>query len=140
MNTQLFTFIFMWISSLAIMMSPVLVEKTSDESKPWIVSALILVLIPVTLNLLARGGYRRLDLSKFGVDHKFIVLACGIAYAIASIFISSMGKVKQDLRSFGKDIRSTGKSLALLIPAFIGGLIGANIFNDGARYVYRVTY
>jgi len=122
------------------MMSPVLAEKTSDESKPWIVSALILVLIPVTLNLLARGGYGRLNLSKFGVDHKFIVLACGIAYAIASIFISSMGKVKQDLRSFGKDIRSTGKSLALLIPAFIGGLIGANIFNEGARYVYRVSY
>src|SRR5210317_1487852 len=136
MNTQLFTFIFMWISSLVIMLSPVLAEKTSDESKPWIVSALILVLIPVTLNLLARGGYGRLNLSKFGVDHKFIVLACGIA----SIFISSMGKVKQDLRSFGKDIRSTGKSLALLIPAFIGGLIGANIFNEGARYVYRVSY
>src|SRR6056300_409230 len=92
------------------------------------------------VELARQRWFRRFDLSKFGVDHKFIVLACGIAYAIASIFISSMGKVKQDLRSFGKDIRSTGKSLALLIPAFIGGLIGANIFNEGARYVYRVSY
>lgn len=140
MNRQLFVFIFMWLASLLIMLSPVLVDKASNETKPWIVSALILVLMPITLNLIARGGYKRLKLDNLGVDHKFIVLACGIAYAFASIFISTIGDVKKDLRMFGKDINSTGKSLALLIAAFIIGLIGANIFNEGARYVYRIRY
>jgi hypothetical protein len=140
MNRQLFVFIFMWIASLFMMLSPVLADKASNETKPWIIAALILVLIPITLNLIARGGYGRIKLTNLGVDHKFIVLACGIAYAIASIFISSIGEVKQNLRMFGKDISSTGKSLALLITAFIGGLIGANIFNEGARYVYRIRY
>jgi hypothetical protein len=140
MNIQLFTFIFMWIASLMIMLSPVLVDKVNDEAKPWVVSALILVLIPFTLNLIARGGYKFIKLGNFGVDHKFIFLACGIAYAIASIFISSWGKVKQDLRAFGKDIKSTGMSLALLVPAFVGGLVFANVFNDGSRYIFRVSY
>lgn len=141
MNKQLFIFIFMWIASLMIMLSPVLVDKVNDEAKPWVVSALILVLIPLTLNLIARGGYKRIiRLGDFGVDHKFIFLACGIAYAIASIFISSMGEVKQELRAFGRDIKSTGKSLALLVPAFVGGLVIANIFVDGGRYIFRVSY
>jgi hypothetical protein len=30
--------------------------------------------------------------------------------------------------------------LALLIPAFIVGLVGANIFNGGSRYIYRLMY
>jgi hypothetical protein len=140
MNIQLFTFIFMWIASLVIMLSPVLIDKVNDKAKPWVVSALILVLIPFTLNLIARGGYRFIKLGNFGVDHKFIFLACGIAYAIASIFISSLGKVKQNLRAFGKDINSTGESLALLVPAFIVGLFLANVFNDGSRYIFRVSY
>ena len=129
----------MWLSALMTMLSPVLADKASDETKPWIVSALILILIPFTLNLIARGGYKRLvRLGDFGTDHKYIVLACLISYAIASIFISSVGEVKQQLREFGRDIRSTGNSLALLIPAFIGGLIIANLFVDDGRYIFRV--
>ena len=140
MNRSLFIFILMWLSALMIMLSPVLADKASDETKPWIVSALILILIPFTLNLIARGGYKRLvRLGDFGTDHKYILLACAISYAIASIFISSVGEVKQQLRKFGKDIRSTGKSLALLIPAFIGGLTIANLFVDDGRYIFRVV-
>ena len=139
MNRSLFIFILMWLSALMTMLSPVLADKASDETKPWIVSALILILIPFTLNLIARGGYKRLvRLGDFGTDHKYIVLACLISYAIASIFISSVGEVKQQLREFGRDIRSTGNSLALLIPAFIGGLIIANLFVDDGRYIFRV--
>ena len=130
----------MWLSAITIMLSPVLVDRTSDKAKPWVVSALILILIPFTLNLIARGGYKQsLRLGDFGTDHKYMLLACLISYAIASIFISSMGEVKQELRAFGKDIKSTGTSLALLIPAFIGGLIIANIFVDDGRYIYRVV-
>lgn len=130
----------MWLSVLMIMLSPVLADEASDEAKPWIVSALVLILIPFTLNLIARGGYKRLvRLGDFGTDHKYILLACAISYAIASIFISSVGEVKQQLRKFGKDIRSTGKSLALLIPAFIGGLTIANLFVDDGRYIFRVV-
>ncbi|MAF46458.1 MAG: hypothetical protein CL407_11115 [Acidimicrobiaceae bacterium] len=140
MNRSLFIFILMWLSALMIMLSPVLADEASDEAKPWIVSALVLILIPFTLNLIARGGYKRLvRLGDFGTDHKYILLACAISYAIASIFISSVGEVKQQLRKFGKDIRSTGKSLALLIPAFIGGLTIANLFVDDGRYIFRVV-
>lgn len=130
----------MWIASLMIMLSPVLADKVSDEAKPWVISMFILILIPFTLNLIARGGYKRLvRLGDFGTDHKYILLACAISYAIASIFISSIGEVKQELRAFGKDIRSTGMSLALLIPTFVCGLVIANIFVDDGRYIYRVT-
>ena len=140
MNRALFIFILMWIASLMIMLSPVLADKVSDEAKPWVISMFILILIPFTLNLIARGGYKRLvRLGDFGTDHKYILLACAISYAIASIFISSIGEVKQELRAFGKDIRSTGMSLALLIPTFVCGLVIANIFVDGGRYIYRVT-
>jgi len=141
MNRSLFTFLFMWIAVIVIMMSPVLTEKTNERQKPWITSALILGLIPLTLNLIARGGYARyIKLNNLGVDHKFMFLACGIAYAFASIFIVSIPKVRKDMNSFGKDINSTGNSLALLIPAFIVGLVGANIFNGGSRYIYRLMY
>ena len=142
MKRDIFIFVFMWLVAITIMLSPTLTEKADDASKPWINAALVLVAIPFTLNLIARRGYRQyIRLDDFGVDHRFMFLACGIAYAIASIFISSMGKVKTNVRSFGKDINSTGKSLALLIPAFIAGLVGANIFNEGARYIYRIrTY
>lgn len=141
MKRDLFVFLFMWLATIMIMLSPNLTEKANDSAKPWINAALVLVVIPLTLNLIARGGYKQyIRLGDFGVDHRFMILACGIAYAIASIFISSIGKVKTELRSFGKDINSTGKSLALLIPAFIAGLVGANIFNEGARYIYRIRY
>lgn len=140
MNRALFIFILMWIASLMIMLSPVLADKVSDEAKPWVISMFVLILIPFTLNLIARGGYKRLvRLGDFGTDHKYILLACAISYAIASIFISSIGEVKQELRAFGKDIRSTGMSLALLIPTFVCGLVIANIFVDDGRYIYRVT-
>jgi len=140
MNRSLFIFIFMWLSTLMIMLSPVLADKTSDEAKPWIISALILIVIPFTLNLIARGGYKQLvRLGDFGADHKYIILACLISYAIASIFISSIGEVKQPLRDFGKDIRNTGKSLGFLIAMFTGGLVIANLFVDDGRYIYRVT-
>jgi len=140
MIKQFFIFIMMWLSAITIMLSPVLVDKTSDKAKPWVVSALILILIPFTLNVIARGGLKSyIRLGDFGTDHKYIVLACLISYAIASIFISSMGEVKQSLRAFGKDIKSTGTSLALLIPTFICGLIIANIFVDDGRYIYRVV-
>ena len=140
MNKSLFIFIVMWLSALTIMLSPVLVDRTSDKAKPWVVSALILILIPFTLNVIARGGLKSyIRLGDFGTDHEYILLACVISYAIASIFISSVGEVKQELRKFGKDIRSTGNSLALLIPAFICGLAIANRFFGGGRYIYRVV-
>ena len=78
-------------------------------------------------------------LGDFGTDHKYIVLACLISYAIASIFISSIGEVKQSLRAFGKDIRNTGNSLGFLIAMFTGGLVIANLFVDDGRYIYRVV-
>ena len=138
MNKSFFIFIVMWLSALTIMLSPVLVDKTSDKAKPWVVSALILILIPFTLNVIARGGLKSyIRLGDFGTDHKYILLACAISYAIASIFISSVGEVKQQLRKFGKDIRSTGKSLALLIPAFIGGFGNCNFFFGGGGYIFR---
>ncbi len=140
MNRALFIFILMWIASLMIMLSPVLADKVSDEAKPWVISMFVLILIPFTLNLIARGGLKSyIRLGDFGTDHKYILLACAISYAIASIFISSIGEVKQELRAFGKDIRSTGMSLALLIPTFVCGLVIANIFVDDGRYIYRVT-
>ncbi len=140
MNRSLFIFILMWLSTLMIMLSPVLADKTGDDAKPWIVSVLILVLIPMTLNLIARGGYKQsLRLGDFGTDHKYIILACAISYALASIFISSWGEVKQPLRNFGKDIRNTGRSLGFLITMFTGGLLIANLFVDDGRYIYRVT-
>ena len=140
MNKQLFIFIMMWLSALTIMLSPVLVDKANDKAKPWIVSALILILIPFTLNVIARGGLKSyIRLGDFGTDHKYILLACLISYAIASIFITSIGEVKQSLRAFGKDINNTGNSLGFLIAMFTGGLVIANLFVDDGRYIYRVV-
>ena len=66
----------MWLSALTVMLSPVLVDRTSDEAKPWIVSALILILIPFTLNVIARGGLKSyIRLGDFGTDHKYIAVS-----------------------------------------------------------------
>ena len=140
MNKSLFIFIVMWLSALTVMLSPVLADKANDKAKPWIISALILILIPLTLNVIARGGVKSyIRLGDFGTDHKYILLACAISYALASIFISSIGEVKQSLRAFGKDIRYTGNSLGFLIAMFNGGLVIANLFVDDGRYIYRVV-
>jgi hypothetical protein len=85
------------------------------ETKKWVNVVLLTLVIPQLLNLIARG-YK--SLGKLAVDYNFMTWTTLMTFGIFVALVQNK-KLAENISSFGKDIESTGTTLALLIPTFL---------------------
>lgn len=99
--------------------SPLLTHEAKPEVKKWVNVALITFVIPQLINMIARG-YKKFG--KLGVDYNFMLWTSLMTFGVFSTYIQNK-TLADRIGSFGRDIESTGTTLALLIPTLMVSMI-----------------
>jgi len=129
---ELALLITLWISTLFIMYSPLMLRDAKSPANTWLVVIALTLVLPQFINMIARG-YGKFN--RFAVDYNFMFTASMSTFLIFIGYIQNK-KLKDHITSFGKDIESTGVTLGLLIPTFIVGLMLSYQLFRGAMYLH----
>jgi len=129
---ELALLITLWISTLFILYSPLMLRDVKSPANTWLVVIALTLVLPQFINMVARG-YGKFN--RFAVDYNFMFTASMSTFLIFIGYIQNK-KLKDYITSFGKDIESTGVTLGLLIPTFIVGLILSYKLFRGAMYLH----
>ena len=122
----------LWISTLFILYSPLMFQDLKTPVNTWLIVIALTLIIPQFINMAARG-YGRFN--RFAIDYNFMFTASLSTFLIFIGYIQNK-KLKKYISSFGKDIESTGVTLGLLIPTFVGGLMLSYKLFRGAMYLH----
>ena len=129
---ELALLITLWISTLFILYSPLMLRDVKSPANTWLVVIALTLVLPQFINMVARG-YGKFN--RFAVDYNFMFTASMSTFLIFIGYIQNK-KLKDYITSFGKDIESTGVTLGLLIPTFIVGLMLSYQLFRGAMYLH----
>lgn len=131
---ELATVVLLWLLSLITLYSPLLAQGFTGEARAWMITLLLTFVMPQFLNLVARSGK---PFERFATDYNFIFAASLSTFLLFIAYLQS-NAMKSRIEKFGKDIKSTGITLGLLIPTFIISLAMSYQFFGGAIYVHYI--
>lgn len=110
---------FLWFLTLFAIYSPLLTRELKPEVKKWTNAALLAFAIPQLINLIARAHRQ---FGKLGVDYNFMMWTSLMSFGLFATYVQNK-TLAQKIGDFGKDIESTGTTLALLIPTLMVSMI-----------------
>lgn len=119
-TNELTLLILLWASIMPMIYSPLLfIDRLPEVARPWVMISLLTFVIPQFINAVARDGgyYKRLS-----IDYDSMLYACVFTFALFTTFIQNP-VLKKRIENFGKDIKSTSTTLALLVSILILSLI-----------------
>jgi len=126
--------ILLWIFILFAIYSPLLTREAKPETKKWVNAALITFVVPQIINAIARG-YKRLG--KLGVDYNFMLWTSFLTFTLFATYVQNK-TLAERIGNFGKDIKSTGTTLGLLIPTMMVSMIINYRLLGGQIYVHYI--
>ena len=109
----------LWFLTLFAIYSPLLTRELKPEVKKWTNAALLAFAIPQLINLIARAHRQ---FGKMGVDYNFMLWSSLMTFGLFATYVQNK-TLAQKVGDFGKDIESTGTTLALLIPTLMVSMI-----------------
>lgn len=126
--------ILLWIFVLLAIYSPLLTREAKPETKKWVNAALITFVVPQIINAIARG-YKRFG--KLGVDYNFMLWTSFLTFTLFATYVQNK-TLADRIGDFGKDIKSTGTTLGLLIPTMMVSMIINYRLLGGQIYVHYI--
>lgn len=125
---------FLWFLTLFAIYSPLLTRELKPEVKKWTNAALLTFAIPQLINLIARAHRQ---FGKMGVDYNFMLWSSLMTFGLFAAYVQNE-TLADNIGSFGRDIESTGTTLALLIPSLMISMI-VNYYMLGKQiYVHYI--